>query len=127
LSQADAYDGLLADIAEGVRLHYEPTGGDVDLALLQGDQLYARGLSRLAELGDLSAITELADVISLVAQARAAGNGELAHAVWDAGVVAVCHGADEAYREAKALARSGSHQAVGALRRACGSRAAAGV
>ena len=60
-------------ILEGSRLHY----GDAawwcarttrDLALLLGDQLYALGLSRLAALGDLDAVAELADVISLVAQ-----------------------------------------------------------
>ena len=62
-------------ILEGYRLHYdEPLvvhTPDVDLALLLGDQLYALGLSRLAALGDLDAVAELADVISLAAQAHA--------------------------------------------------------
>ena len=83
------YEQLIDHIVEGARLHY---GGDVedpDLALLQGDQAYARGLSMLAELGDLEATSELADVISLVAQAHAAGDGALAAAVWEAGAVAV--------------------------------------
>ena len=52
-----------------------PAGGraidDPDLALLLGDQLYALGLSRLAALGDLEAVAELADLISL----RRAGPG----------------------------------------------------
>lgn len=114
----DPYAELLDDIAEGARLHYAPDPGDIDLALLQGDQLYARGLARLAELGDLAAIAELADVISLVAQAQASGDPELAEAIWETGEVAVRHGADQAYLEAKALARSGSREPLLALRRA---------
>jgi len=108
------YEQLLADIAAGVRLHYEPAH-DADLALLKGDQLYARGLSRLAELGDLEATAELADVISLVAQARAAGDPELAAAVWEAGVSAVGWGGSPAYERAKRLARAGSPEAAAAL------------
>ena len=38
---------------------------DPDLALLAGDRLYALGLERLAALGDLEAVAELADVIAL--------------------------------------------------------------
>ena len=61
------YEVLLEMVLEGYRLHYgEPlvvTTGDEDLALLLGDQLYALGLSRLAALGDLDAVAELADVI----------------------------------------------------------------
>ncbi len=71
-------------ILEGYRLHYdEPVvvdTPDADLALLLGDQLYALGLSRLAALGDLDAVAELADVISLAAQARTASDAELAGA-----------------------------------------------
>ena len=65
---------------------------DPDLALLAGDRLYALGLARLAELGDLDAVAELADVISLAAQAHAEGDAERAAAVWAAGVAAVGHG-----------------------------------
>src|SRR5689334_18955753 len=54
------YELLLEMIYEGSRLHYgEPRvigPIDPDLALLLGDQLYALGLSRLAELGDLDAV-----------------------------------------------------------------------
>ncbi len=46
-------------------------GADDDLALLAGDYLYARGLERLAALGDLEAVRELSDLISLVAQLHA--------------------------------------------------------
>ena len=71
------YELLLEMILEGSRLHYgEPAGGpttdDPDLALLLGDQLYALGLSRLAALGDLDAVAELADVISLARPGRMA-------------------------------------------------------
>ncbi len=47
---------------------------DPDLALLAGDRLYALGLERLAALGDLDAVAELADVIALCAQAHAEGD-----------------------------------------------------
>ena len=79
---------------------------DPDLALLLGDQLYALGLARLAALGDLEAVAELADVISLVAQAHAASDRELAEAVWEAGAVAVGWGSSDAHAEAKARARA---------------------
>ena len=57
---------------------------DPDLALLAGDRLYALGLARLAELGDLAAVTALADLISLSAQAHAEGDPERADAAWEA-------------------------------------------
>ncbi|HEX4282225.1 MAG TPA: hypothetical protein VHZ27_15770, partial [Solirubrobacteraceae bacterium] len=90
------YERLLADIAQGARLHYSEHSEDPDLDLLLGDQRYASGLSRLAVLGDLEATTELADVISLVAQAHAAGDATLAEAVWEAGKVAIGWGPSEA-------------------------------
>jgi hypothetical protein len=109
-------------IREGELLHYGTPrlfdGIDPDLALLAGDRLYALGLARLASLGDLEATSELADVISLCAQARADGRHELAEAVWQAGVAAVGWGASEAVREAKAAAREGHPDAPGALRAA---------
>jgi hypothetical protein len=89
---------------------------DPDLALLVGDQLYALGLERLAALGDLEAVAELADVISLVAQAHAAGDRELAEAVWEAGVTAVGWGVGDAFEEAKQLARAGDRRALPALK-----------
>jgi hypothetical protein len=84
--RGNEYDRLLADIAEGARLHYEDRGQDPDLALLEGDHLYARGLARLAELGDLEAVRRLADTISQVAQAQAAGDPRRASEAWAAGV-----------------------------------------
>jgi hypothetical protein len=116
------YELLLEMILEGYRLHYDEPEvvhtPDVDLALLLGDQLYALGLSRLAELGDLDAVAELADVISLAAQARAGSDRELAQAVWEAGASAVGWGSNDAHAEAKANARAHDPGAVGALRAA---------
>ena len=64
-------------VLEGCLLHYgEPRAlaiDDPDLALLAGDRLYALGLARLAAIGDLTAIAELADIIALSAQAHAGG------------------------------------------------------
>jgi hypothetical protein len=116
------YELLLEMILEGARLHYrEPVvvrPKDQDLGLLLGDQLYALGLARLAALGDLDAIAELADVISIVAQAEAAGNRDLAAAVWDAGAVAIGWGQSAEHAAAKSLARSGDPGAAEALRTA---------
>ena len=118
--QEREYELLLEMILEGYRLHYdEPLvvrPDDVDLALLLGDQLYALGLSRLAALGDLDAVDELADVISLVAQAHAASDRELAQAVWEAGAVSVGWGSSEAHEDAKAQARAQATGAADALR-----------
>jgi hypothetical protein len=91
---------------------------DPDLALLLGDQLYALGLSRLAGLGDLDAVAELADLISLLAQAQAVSNGPLAEAVWQAGAAAIGWGPSAEHETAKAMARAGDDRAAGALRRA---------
>jgi hypothetical protein len=116
------YELLLEMILEGSLLHYgDPRvlrTEDRDLALLLGDQLYALGLSRLAELGDLDAVSELADVISLVAQAAAESDRELAEAVWAAGAAAVGWGSSPEHVQAKALARSGDAEAAAALRAA---------
>ncbi len=123
------YELLLEMILEGSHLHYGPQRvvrtDDQDLALLLGDQLYALGLARLAALGDLDAVDELADVISLVAQAHAASDPELAEAVWEAGASAIGWGASSDTAAAKELARSGDAGAAEALRTA-GARARAG-
>jgi hypothetical protein len=115
------YELLLEMVREGILLHYGQgrvtPSEDPDLSLLIGDQLYALGLSRLAAMGDLEAVAELADMISLIAQARAAGDDALAEAVWEAGAAAVGWGADPAHEQAKVLSRAGSGQAVLELRR----------
>jgi hypothetical protein len=105
-------------------LHYGEHSADPDLDLLLGDQYYATGLSRLAALGDLEATAELADVISLVAQAHAAGDPRLADAVWEAGQVAIGWGSSEAHEAAKQLARTGAPGARQALLSAAACRRA---
>jgi hypothetical protein len=55
---------------------------DADLRLLAGDALYALGLSRLAETGDLEAVAVLSDLISGSARAHAEGRPEDADALW---------------------------------------------
>ena len=118
-SRAADYELLIEMILEGSRLHYGAPvvvrTEDRDLALLIGDQLYALGLARLASLGDVAAVAELADVISLVAQAHVAGDPSLADAVWQAGAVAVGWGESRGHEAAKALARAGQRGAAQAL------------
>ena len=79
---------VLEAVYEGYLMHYgEPrafTGMDEDLRLLAGDALYALGLSRLAEAGDLEAVAALSDLISRSAQAHAEGRPEDAEALWEA-------------------------------------------
>jgi hypothetical protein len=88
------FDGVrgfvLEAVYEGYLMHYgEPrayAGMEKDLRLLAGDALYALGLSRLAEAGDLDAVAELSDLISGAAQAHAEGRPEAAEALWAASV-----------------------------------------
>jgi hypothetical protein len=65
----------LETIYEGYLVHYgRPrlfTSEDDDTALLLGDYLYAHGLVRIAASGDVAAVADLAELISLCAQARA--------------------------------------------------------
>jgi hypothetical protein len=117
------YALLIELVREGYELHYEGGGrvvrtDDADLALLAGDRLYALGLARLAALGDVEAVAELADVIALAAAARAAGDAELAAAVWVAGTTAVGHGSSPDHAAAKDAARRGEPGAAEALRMA---------
>ena len=111
VGRGDDYAFLVEAIHEGYLLHYargrvvQPE--DPDLSLLAGDRLYALGLARLAELGDLEAVAELADVISLAAQAHAEGDPERAAVVWDAGVRAVGDGPTPDHAAAKAAWRGG--------------------
>ena len=71
-------------VREGHDLHYENHGTDPDLALLDGDRLYAAGLERLAAGGDLEAIAALADLISDCARAAAEDRPEAAGTAWEA-------------------------------------------
>jgi hypothetical protein len=120
--RADDYALLVEAIREGYLLHYAAgrvvATHDPDLALLAGDRLYALGLARLAALGDLVAVSELADVIALAAQAHATGDGHLAEAAWEAGAAAVGWGSSPAHERAKASARAADPGAAAALRAA---------
>jgi hypothetical protein len=99
------YALIVEAIREGYLEHYAAgrimRPDDPDLALLAGDRLYALGLERLAALGDLDAVTELADVISLCAQAQAEGDPARADAVWRAGARALRTGPTPDHEAAK--------------------------
>lgn len=116
------YALLVAAVREGHRLHAGApeviTGADPDLALLGGDRLYALGLDRLARLGDLEAVGELADAISLCALAQAGGAPDLAAAAWDAAAAGVGWGGHPELAAAKAAARTGDPGAADRLRTA---------
>jgi hypothetical protein len=79
---------VLEAVYEGYLLHYgRPrafSGMDADMRLLAGDALYALGLSRLAEAGDLEAVAILSDLITGSAQAQAEGRAADAEALWEA-------------------------------------------
>jgi hypothetical protein len=107
-------------VREGYLLHYGTSrlldSTDTDLALLAGDRLYALGLARLAEAGDLASVAELSDVIVLAAAAQGGGDPELAEAVWEAGARAVGAGPLPGHADAKAAARAAAADATAALR-----------
>ena len=90
--QARAF--VLEAVYEGYLMHYGAPRLferlDDDLRLLAGDTLYALGLSRLAEAGDVEAVAELSDLISRSARAHAEGRADEVEAMWDlsAGVLA---------------------------------------
>jgi hypothetical protein len=116
---ASAYELLVETIYEGYLLHYGTPrvvrSTEADLGLLAGDNLYALGLARLVALGDIDAVAELADVITLTALAHGADLPELADAVWRAGALAVGWGSSPSHEQAKALVRAGSPDALEAM------------
>jgi len=123
----DVYGLVLAAVREGYLLHYDEGRAvrpdEADLALLGGDRLFALGLARLAQLGDLDAVAELADLISLCAQAHAESDDderarELADAAWAAVATAIGHGSAPAHARAKELARAGAPDGPASLRAA---------
>jgi hypothetical protein len=67
----------LETIYEGYLVHYGRSRlfspPDREAALLLGDYLYAHGLVRIAETGDLAAVAALAELISRCAHLRAEG------------------------------------------------------
>ena len=74
---ADRFALAVESIYEGYLLHYgRPrlfAPGDADTAVLLGDYLYAHGLVRLSALGETGPVADLAELISLCTQLRAAG------------------------------------------------------
>ncbi len=97
---------VLEAVREGHLLHYGRPRAfsadlDDDLRLLAGDALYALGLSRLADRGDLEAVAELADLISACARAHLEGREELVDELW-AATAAALGGSSAGAREALA-------------------------
>jgi hypothetical protein len=106
-------------IYEGYLVHYgRPrlfAPPDDDAALLLGDYLYAHGLVRVAATGNVAAVLDLAELISLCAQLRAdRRDGDAA--AWAATAALLGQGALEGARAA--LRRSGDAQPLEALARA---------
>jgi hypothetical protein len=116
----EEYELLVETIYEGYLLHYGAgrvvSPAEADLGLLAGDRLYALGLARLVALDDTEAVAELADTITLSALAQAAGDAELAQAVWEAGAHAVGWGSSDAHAHAKRLAFARAPGAIEAMR-----------
>jgi hypothetical protein len=112
----DDYALLVESVLEGYLLHYASgrivVPEDPDLCLLAGDQLYALGLARLAGLGDLDAVQELADLISLCANAHALSSREgaepwaLTGALWALASLALAGGGWPEQREVKEAVRT---------------------
>jgi hypothetical protein len=67
----------LETVYEGYLVHYGRSRlfaqRNPDTSLLLGDYLYAHGLVRVAATGNVTAVADLAELISLCAQARAEG------------------------------------------------------
>ena len=134
-TSAGEYALLVESIFEGYLLHYAESrivsSSDADLLLLAGDYFYALGLSRLGAIGDLQAIGELADLITLCARvhaqgprggAPAAGTGGLG-GLWALSALAVAAGPWPQQDEAKRRMREGDLQAAGDLRAIAQARA----
>jgi len=128
-----SYALVIESVREGYLLHYgEPRviiGADSDLLLLAGDYLYALGLERLAGLGDLPAVRELSDLISLTAQLNADGSdgppARTGEALWLASTLAIATGNPSGLEEAKFALRAGNPGAFEAADAAAVSMASA--
>jgi hypothetical protein len=108
----------LETIYEGYLLHYgrprlfRPP--DRDTSILLGDYLYAHGLVRIAEHGDVSVVADLAELLSLCAQLRAQarpGRPVPDALVW-AATVALLGAGDPCLDEARRALREGGDAAL---------------
>lgn len=102
----------LETIYEGYLVHYGRSRlfapDDRDTALLLGDYLYAHGLVRVAETGDVRAVSDLAELISRCAQLRAedlGGDGD----AWVATSRALGDGAGSAATDDEVAAALAAH------------------
>jgi hypothetical protein len=99
----------LESIYEGYVLHYgRPrlfAPADRDTAVLLGDYLYAHGLVRIASLGEVDVVADLAELISLCAQLQ--GEGRAGDGVAWAGTVALLGAGDGRLEAARAALRDG--------------------
>jgi hypothetical protein len=118
-------------IYEGYLVHYARprlfAPADRDTALLLGDYLYAHGIVRVAELGHVGAIGDLAELISLCAQLQAQSadraNGRPCDgAAWAA--TAALLGTDALASARMALRDRGDPEPLAALARAAAGGAA---
>jgi hypothetical protein len=110
---ADRFALGLETIYEGYLLHYgRPrlfAPPDRDTSVLLGDYLYAHGLVRIAEVGDVSVVSDLAELLSLCAQLRAEGVrlGPIADGVVWAATVALLGSRDARLARARTRVRDG--------------------
>src|SRR5436305_14914035 len=113
----------LETIYEGYLVHYGTprlfAAPDGDTALLLGDYLYAHGLVRIADSGDVDAVADLSELISLCSQLRAE-DAEGDGALWAA--TAALLGSGRLDEPRAALRLRGDASALDAV-----ARAAAGV
>jgi hypothetical protein len=127
-ADGDEYALIVESVLEGYLLHYGRSRlldtADEDLRLLAGDYMYALGLSRLAQLGDLPAIRALADLITLSARQHAGAlpDGDRLAALWVVTALAVGGGRWAGYEAAVEQAREGAATA-GALQAEVSARA----
>jgi hypothetical protein len=121
-AQPADYAWVFDSVLDGYLLHYGPPARsgieDPDQRLLHGDLAYALGLARLADVGDLEAIAELADLISLCAQvhtegraAASAGPDALPATLWALAALAVGTGPWPEHLLVKDAVRAGSSEA----------------
>ena len=106
-------------IYEGYLVHHAPRGRafaapDREQGLLLGDYLYATGLVRVCEAGDVDAIAALADLVSLAAHLRATGV-ELDGELWVATARYLAGPRDDALAAAREALRHGDGAPLRAL------------